>query len=108
MPVLTRHSANSFALFIKSQRKWVSPPFKEDSIRNFKARLAEHAYDAKHILPHGSYLINLGNPDPYAFHFSSTVITHGDTSEKRKKSYDCFLDDLQRCEQLGLQLYNFQ
>jgi apurinic endonuclease APN1 len=43
------------------------------------------------IIPHGSYLINLGNPD----------------EEKRQKSFNCFLDDLQRCEQLGLELYNF-
>ena len=28
--------------------------------------------------------------------------------EKREKSYVCFLDDLKRCEELGLQLYNFQ
>ncbi|KAJ7829981.1 xylose isomerase-like protein [Mycena olivaceomarginata] len=83
--------ANSFALFVKSQRKWSSPPFSETTVSNFKARLTEHGYDPRHILPHGSYLINLGNPD----------------AEKRQKSYDCFLDDLQRCESLGLLLYNF-
>lgn len=27
---------------------------------------------------------------------------------KREKSYACFLDDLQRCERLGLMFYNFQ
>ncbi|KAF7353908.1 AP-endonuc-2 domain-containing protein [Mycena venus] len=83
--------ANSFALFVKSQRKWTSAPLSETTISNFKARLIEHSYDPRHILPHGSYLINLGNPD----------------AEKRKKSYDCFLDDLKRCESLGLLLYNF-
>ncbi|KAF7359042.1 AP-endonuc-2 domain-containing protein [Mycena sanguinolenta] len=83
--------ANSFALFVKSQRKWSSPPLSEASISGFKARLVEHGYDPLHILPHGSYLINLGNPD----------------AEKRQKSYDCFLDDLKRCESLGLLLYNF-
>lgn len=55
--------ANSFALFVKSQRKWSSPPFSETTVSNFKARLTEHGYDPRHILPHGSYLINLGNPD---------------------------------------------
>lgn len=44
------------------------------------------------MLPHGSYLVNLANPDP----------------AKREKSYECFLDDLQRCEALGMGLYNFQ
>ncbi|KAJ7490901.1 xylose isomerase-like protein [Mycena latifolia] len=83
--------ANSFALFVKSQRKWTSPALTEASISGFNAQMAKHGYDPRHILPHGSYLINLGNPD----------------AEKRQKSYDCFLDDLKRCEALGLQLYNF-
>ncbi|KAJ6630382.1 xylose isomerase-like protein [Mycena sp. CBHHK59/15] len=83
--------ANSFALFVKSQRKWTSPALTESSISSFKAQLVEHGFNPSHILPHGSYLINLGNPD----------------AEKRQKSYDCFLDDLKRCESLGLTLYNF-
>ncbi|KAK1222695.1 DNA-(apurinic or apyrimidinic site) lyase [Marasmius sp. AFHP31] len=83
--------ANSFALFVKSQRKWSSPPLTESSIAAFKERMEQLSYDPKHILPHGSYLINLGNPD----------------RDKREKSYECFLDDLKRCDQLGLLLYNF-
>ncbi|KAJ7058510.1 xylose isomerase-like protein [Mycena amicta] len=83
--------ANAFALFVKSQRKWTSPALKDSTIASFKSKMAEHGYDPRHILPHGSYLINLGNPD----------------AEKRQKSYDCFLDDLKRCEALGLLLYNF-
>lgn len=83
--------ANAFALFVKSQRKWSSPPFTENNISKFKENMTKYGYNPRHVLPHGSYLINLGNPDP----------------EKRKKSYDCFLDDLKRCEQLGLELYNF-
>ncbi|KAK7036029.1 AP-endonuc-2 domain-containing protein [Favolaschia claudopus] len=83
--------ANAFALFVKSQRKWTSPALSSTTITNFKAKLAEHNYEPRYILPHGSYLINLGNPD----------------TEKRQKSYNCFLDDLERCESLGLTLYNF-
>ncbi|GLB34475.1 putative AP endonuclease family 2 [Lyophyllum shimeji] len=83
--------ANAFALFVKSQRKWESPPLTPESISLFKERMEEHGYCSSDILPHGSYLVNLGNPDPL----------------KREKSYECFLDDLQRCEQLGLMLYNF-
>ncbi|KAG0701688.1 xylose isomerase-like protein [Suillus ampliporus] len=83
--------ANAFALFVKSQRKWTSPPLSAENIKAFKGRMQEFGYSSKHVLPHGSYLINLGNPD----------------EEKRQKSFGCFLDDLQRCEQLGLELYNF-
>ncbi|EIN06965.1 AP endonuclease [Punctularia strigosozonata HHB-11173 SS5] len=83
--------ANAFALFLKSQRKWTAPPAKEESILSFPTRSKLFGYTPANVLPHGSYLINLGNPD----------------ADKRNKSYECFLDELQRCEQLGLQLYNF-
>ncbi|THU82430.1 AP endonuclease [Dendrothele bispora CBS 962.96] len=82
---------SSFALFLKSQRKWESPPFKDTNVTLFKERLKLLGYEPGDVLPHGSYLINLGNPE----------------SEKREKSYQCFLDDLKRCDQLGLELYNF-
>ncbi|KAF9818968.1 hypothetical protein IEO21_02382 [Rhodonia placenta] len=83
--------ANAFALFVKSQRKWTSSALTEHSISSFKSRMKAFGYSPSHILPHGSYLVNLGNPD----------------SDKREKSYQCFLDDLKRCEELGLRLYNF-
>ncbi|KAF6742679.1 xylose isomerase-like protein [Ephemerocybe angulata] len=83
--------ANAFALFLKSQRKWEGPPLSSTSIRLFKERMKEYGYDPKHVLPHGNYLINLGNPD----------------AAKRAKSYECFIDDLRRCEALGLKYYNF-
>lgn len=83
--------ANAFALFVKSQRKWDSPPLSAENVDVFTTRMQEFGYSPKHVLPHGSYLVNLGNPD----------------EEKRQKSFNCFLDDLQRCEQLGLELYNF-
>ncbi|KAK7450629.1 DNA-(apurinic or apyrimidinic site) lyase [Stygiomarasmius scandens] len=86
-----RIGAPAFALFLKSQRKWESPPLKDESITLFKERMKTLGYEPGNVLPHGSYLINLGNPD----------------AEKREKSYQCFLDDLKRCDQLGLELYNF-
>lgn len=83
---------NSFAVFLKSQRKWSSPALTPESRDQFKAFCAEHKYDAaKHVLPHGSYLVNLAQADP----------------EKSQQAYTCFLDDLQRCEALGIRLYNF-
>ena len=63
--LILEHRATAFALFVKSQRKWTSPPTKPESISSFKDRLGEFGYSADHILPHGSYLMNMGNPDKY-------------------------------------------
>jgi AP endonuclease-1 len=83
---------NAFALFLKSQRKWVSPPLATEAQDMFLAFSKEHKYDqSKYVLPHGSYLVNLAQLEP----------------EKAQQAYDCFLDDLQRCEALGIKLYNF-
>lgn len=86
-----RIGAKAFALFTKNQRQWVSAPLSENSIRLFKQRCEDYGFAAEHILPHDSYLINLGNPD----------------SEALEKSRAAFLDEMQRCEQLGLKLLNF-
>lgn len=83
--------AKAFALFTRNQRQWKSAPLPEKSIALFKERCKEFGYEAKHILPHDSYLINLGNPD----------------AEGLLKSRDAFLDEMQRCEQLGLDRLNF-
>ncbi|CAG8633123.1 10389_t:CDS:2, partial [Paraglomus occultum] len=83
--------ANAFAIFLKNQRKWDSAPMTADQIASFQSACKEHNYPAHCILPHGSYLINLANPD----------------AQKRERSYQSFLDDIKRCEDLGLLLYNF-
>ncbi|KAI9835269.1 MAG: hypothetical protein M1819_002413 [Sarea resinae] len=84
--------ANAFALFLKSQRKWENPPLKDEHLDQFKMFCQDHKYDsAKHVVPHGSYLVNLAQSDP----------------TKAKQAYDAFVDDLQRCERLGVGLYNF-
>jgi hypothetical protein len=59
-------SANAFAIFVKSQRKWSSPDLTPSSITSFKERMQEFGYPNSMVLPHGSYLINLGNPDMYS------------------------------------------
>ncbi|GAO51339.1 hypothetical protein G7K_5441-t1 [Saitoella complicata NRRL Y-17804] len=83
---------NAFALFLKNQRKWVSPDLNEADVQAFRAKCVETSYDpSKHVLPHGSYLINLASPD----------------EALREKSYTCFVDDLKRCNQLGITRYNF-
>ena len=83
--------ANAFALFTKNQRQWVSKPLTEESIRLFKENCAKYDLQPEYILPHDSYLINLGHPEP----------------EGLEKSRAAFLDEMQRCEQLGLKLLNF-
>lgn len=83
--------AKAFALFTKNQRQWVAKPLTQENIDGFKANCKKYGYDSKHILPHDSYLINLGHPE----------------KEGLKKSQDAFLDEMQRCEQLGLSLLNF-
>lgn len=83
--------ANAFALFTKNQRQWVARPLTEESIREFKGNCGKLSFDARYILPHDSYLINLGHPE----------------EEGLEKSRAAFLDEMQRCEQLGLQLLNF-
>ena len=83
--------ANAFALFTKNQRQWKSTPLSEKSIKLFKDNCEKNNLDTKYILPHDSYLINLGSPD----------------EEGLMKSRDAFLDEMQRCEQLGMNLLNF-
>lgn len=83
--------ANAFALFTKNQRRWQAKPLDPEHIRKFKAACQRYKIQAEHILPHDSYLINLGHPE----------------SDALQKSRDAFLDEMQRCEQLGLQLLNF-
>ncbi|EDO17757.1 hypothetical protein Kpol_1033p64 [Vanderwaltozyma polyspora DSM 70294] len=82
---------NAFAMFLKSPRKWVSPQYTKEEVDKFKELCKQHDYNPlTDILPHGQYFINLANPD----------------IEKAEKSYDSLLDDLKRCEQLGVGLYN--
>ena len=83
--------AKAFALFTKNQRQWKAKPLEEKMIESFKANLEKSGVLPKHVLPHDSYLINLGHPEV----------------EKLEKSREAFIDELHRCEQLGLVLLNF-
>lgn len=83
--------ANAFALFTKNQRQWKAPALKAETIEKFKRFCTVHHFTADQILPHDSYLINLGNPE----------------SENLKKSRTAFIDEMHRCDQLGLKLLNF-
>jgi len=83
--------ATAFALFTKNQRQWRAAPLTADVIDDFKAACEKYHYQPGQILPHDSYLINLGHP----------------VTEALEKSREAFLDEMQRCEQLGLTLLNF-
>jgi len=83
--------ATAFALFTKNQRQWVAKPLTEENISQFRKNCEASGYEPFQILPHDSYLINLGNPDPEAL----------------QRSRNAFLDEMQRCEQLGLDRLNF-
>lgn len=83
--------AKAFALFTKNQRRWQSKPLDDKSIENFKQNCLANDFQPEHILPHDGYLINLGHPE----------------KEGLEKSRKAFLDEMQRCEQLGLSRLNF-
>lgn len=85
-------SANAFALFMKNQRKWDNPDLDPEVAKLFIAGCKEHNIDVTSCcLPHGSYLVNLAHPNP----------------ARKKQAYDSFLNDLARCNTLGIRLYNF-
>lgn len=83
--------ATAFALFTKNQKQWFSKPFTPENISIFKENCNKYGYKPEQILPHDSYLINLGNPE----------------AEPLMKSREAFLDELHRCNQLGLDRLNF-
>jgi deoxyribonuclease-4 len=83
--------AKAFALFTKNQKRWDAKPFDNKTLDLWFKNLEESGIQPKHILPHDSYLINLGHPE----------------EEKLIKSREAFIDEMQRCEILGLDRLNF-
>lgn len=82
--------ATGFAMFTKNQRQWKAKDLTDEDIQKFQDAMKEGGYTAEQVLPHDSYLINLGNPE----------------DEKREKSLNAFIDELKRCAQLGLDRLN--
>lgn len=83
--------ATAFALFTKNQRQWLAPALTEAQITTFKSAMADAGYAPHQVLPHDSYLINLGHPE----------------DEGLAKSRESFFEEMQRCELLGLDRLNF-
>ncbi|MBF0124687.1 MAG: deoxyribonuclease IV [Magnetococcales bacterium] len=82
--------ATAFALFVKNQRQWQAPPLSPEQIALFNAAMQQCGYRSQDVLPHDSYLINLGHPE----------------EDLRRKSLQAFIDELQRCRALGLRMLN--
>ena len=83
--------ATAFALFTKNQRQWIAKELTDAEIDSFKKAMNDCGYTPEQVLPHDSYLINLGSPD----------------EEGLRKSRESFTEELHRCERLGLKLLNF-
>jgi deoxyribonuclease IV len=83
--------AKAFAIFTKNQRQWKTAPLTDKSISLFRENCQKYGYLPGHILPHDGYLINPGSPD----------------QEMLEKSREALLDEMQRCEMLGLTMLNF-
>lgn len=83
--------ATAFALFTKNQRQWLAPTLTAEQCEKFKAACRECGYAAHQILPHDSYLINLGHPE----------------AEGLTKSRESFFEEMARCQALGLDRLNF-
>ena len=83
--------ATAFALFTKNQRQWLASALTAEQIALFRTMMSEAGYEAGQVLPHDSYLINLGHPE----------------QEGLQKSRESFFEEMRRCELLGLDRLNF-
>lgn len=83
--------ATAFALFTKNQRQWLAPELTATQIDTFRRAMHDGGFNASQVLPHDSYLINLGHPD----------------EEGLQKSRESFFEEMHRCELLGLDRLNF-
>jgi len=82
--------AEAMALFLRPQRTWSAPPLKPEAVDQWHSLVTSHGLSPHLILPHGSYLLNLGSPE----------------ASQRDKSVEVLVDELQRCQDLGILLFN--
>ncbi|XP_044157418.1 probable endonuclease 4 [Bufo gargarizans] len=85
-----RMGARAFGLFLRSQRTWNSKPLEDEAAEKFRRTCDELGFESRYILPHSPYLMNLGSPKPDVF----------------QKSRALLVEELNRCQKLGLTLYN--
>lgn len=82
--------ATAFAFNLVNPQSWSSPAYTEEEIALFRAECARLGFGPESILPHSAFVINLGGPD----------------ARKRAMSRRLFIDELMRCQSLGLSLLN--
>lgn len=82
--------AGCLALFLRPQRTWTAPPLTQPAAALFRSHVSSHGILPHMILPHGSYLLNLGSPD----------------LGQRNKSVELLVEELDRCQELGITLFN--
>lgn len=81
----------AFALFTRNPSRWKAAPISQKEANAFRDNCLRFGFTPEVILPHDSFLINLGAPD----------------KDKLALSREAFLDEMRRCEQLGLTMLNF-
>lgn len=81
----------AFALFTRNPSRWKAAPISPKEADAFRNNCLRFGFTPEVILPHDSFLINLGAPD----------------KDKLALSREAFLDEMRRCEQLGLTMLNF-
>ena len=81
----------AFALFTRNPSRWKAAPISQKEANAFRDNCLRLGFTPEVILPHDSFLINLGAPD----------------KDKLTLSREAFLDEMRRCEQLGLTMLNF-
>ena len=83
--------AVGFGMFVKNQRQWIAKDYEQEEIDRFKKNMTENGFIPENVLPHAGYLINIASPD----------------EESREKSINALIDEVKRCNQLGLKYLNF-
>lgn len=85
----TSIGCSALQVFTKNNNQWNGKPFTENDIAQYKQKIAKAGIAP--VVSHDSYLINLCGTNP----------------DILKKSRAAFIDELERCEQLGIPLLNF-
>jgi deoxyribonuclease IV len=75
---------DAIQIFTKSSRQWASKPYTKEEIELFQLNQKETGIGT--VIAHDSYLLNLGSPE----------------DGLRKKSVLAFIDEIERCETLGI------
>jgi deoxyribonuclease-4 len=79
-----RVNCDAIQIFTKSSRQWASKPYSKEEVEHFHLQRKETGIGA--VVAHDSYLLNLASSD----------------TAMRRRSIAAFIDELERCETLGV------